>query len=116
MMYTTIVTELSEGIYTEGIFVFYFPEISKLLDLKVFIDAQEHIKLKRRIIRDKEERGYDLEDVLYRYEKHVAPTYAKYIKPFKQDADIIVPNNTNFNKSLEILVAYLKGKVPKTIT
>ena len=99
-------------IVVEGIFVFYFPEISKLLDLKVFIDAQEHIKLKRRIIRDKEERGYDLEDVLYRYEKHVAPTYAKYIKPFKQDADIIVPNNTNFNKSLEVLVAYLKGKVP----
>ncbi len=108
----TLVFNPSPIIVVEGIFVFYFPEISKLLDLKVFIDAQEHIKLKRRIIRDKEERGYDLEDVLYRYEKHVAPTYAKYIKPFKQDADIIVPNNTNFNKSLEILVAYLKGKVP----
>ncbi len=108
----TLVFNPSPIIVVEGIFVFYFPEISQLLNLKVFIDAQEHIKLKRRIIRDKEERGYDLEDVLYRYEKHVAPTYAKYIKPFKQDADIIVPNNTNFNKSLEVLVAYLKGKIP----
>ena len=107
----TLAFNPSPIIVVEGIFVFYFPEISQLLDLKVFIDAQEHIKLKRRIIRDKEERGYDLEDVLYRYEKHVAPTYAKYIKPFKQDADIIIPNNTNFNKSLEVLVAYLKGKL-----
>lgn len=109
----TLAFNPSPIIVVEGIFVFYFPEISKLLDLKVFIDAQEHIKLKRRIIRDKEERGYDLEDVLYRYEKHVAPTYDKYIKPFKQDADIIIPNNTNFNKSLQVLVAYLKGKITK---
>lgn len=111
----TLAFNPSPIIVVEGIFVFYFPEISQLLDLKVFIDAQEHIKLKRRIIRDKEERGYDLEDVLYRYEKHVAPTYAKYIKPFKQDADIIIPNNTNFNKSLEVLVAYLRGKIPKKL-
>src|SRR5690606_14499986 len=54
-------------IIVEGIFVFYHPQILDLIDLKVFIDAEEHVKLKRRIVRDKVERGYDLEDVLYRY-------------------------------------------------
>ncbi len=98
-------------IVVEGIFVFYFPEISKLLDLKLFIDAKEHIKLKRRIIRDQVERGYDLDDVLYRYEMHVAPTYEKYIEPFKQDADLIIPNNVSYEKSLDIIVTFLKGKI-----
>ncbi|MFQ3214345.1 MAG: uridine kinase [Marivirga sp.] len=95
-------------IVVEGLFVFYFPELAELLDLKVFIDAKDYVKLKRRIVRDNSERGYDLEDVLYRYEKHVAPTYEKYIEPFKYDADIIIPNNNKFDKGLEVLVSYLK--------
>ncbi|RFP64492.1 uridine kinase [Hymenobacter lapidiphilus] len=98
-------------VVVEGIFVFYFEAVARLLDLKVFIDAQEHVKLQRRIIRDRDERGYDLEDVLYRYTHHVAPTYEKYIKPFQQDADLIIPNNHRFDKGLDVLVAYLRGKV-----
>jgi uridine kinase len=98
-------------VIVEGIFVFYFEEVARLLDLKVYIDAKEHVKLHRRIIRDKEERGYDLEDVLYRYLNHVAPTYEKYIKPYKQDADIVIPNNRKFDRGLEVLVSYLNTKV-----
>lgn len=95
----------------EGIFVFYIEEIRKQLDLKLFIDAQEHIKLKRRIKRDETERGYGLNDVLYRYEYHVAPTYEKFIKPFMYDADFIIPNNHDFSTALEVIVAFLKTKV-----
>ena len=98
-------------VIVEGIFAFYFEEVARLLDLKVYIDAKEHVKLHRRIIRDKEERGYDLEDVLYRYLNHVAPTYEKYIKPYKQDADIVIPNNRKFDRGLEVLVSYLDTKV-----
>lgn len=98
-------------IIVEGIFSFYFKEIEKLLDLKIFIDAKEHIKLKRRIIRDQVERGYDLEDVLYRWENHVFPTYDRFIKPSKIDADLVIPNNKNYNKGLEVVKAYLKTKL-----
>lgn len=98
-------------VVVEGIFVFYFEEIANLLDLKVYIDAKEYIKLQRRIVRDKVERGYDLDDVLYRYTNHVAPTYEKYIKPYKNDADIIIPNNANFERGLEVLTTYLNAKI-----
>jgi uridine kinase len=100
-------------VVVEGIFVFYFEEVARLLDLKVYIDAKEYVKLQRRIIRDKVERGYDLDDVLYRYTHHVAPTYEKYIKPYKQDADLIIPNNNNFEKGLEVLVSFLNSKIQK---
>lgn len=98
-------------VVVEGIFVLYYPELANLLDLKVYIDAKDHIKLKRRIVRDKVERGYDLDDVLYRYEQHVMPTYEKYIAPFKHDADIIVPNNSDFEKALEVIKTFLRFKI-----
>jgi uridine kinase len=98
-------------IVVEGIFVLYYPEVSRLIDLKVFIDAKEYIKLSRRIIRDRDERGYDLEDVLYRYQRHVAPTYERYIKPFKNEADVIIPNNRHFQNALDMLVVYLKHRL-----
>src|SRR5690554_2881790 len=98
-------------VLVEGIFVLYYPELADLLDLKLFIDAKDHIKVKRRILRDKVERGYDLDDVLYRYEKHVMPTYEKFIEPFKHDADLIIPNNRGFDKALDIIKSYLRDKV-----
>jgi uridine kinase len=98
-------------IVVEGIFVLYYRDIADLLDLKVFIDAKDHIRLKRRILRDNDERGYDLDDVLYRYERHVIPTYEKYIQPYKQESDLIIPNNSEFSKALSMLVAFLKTKV-----
>ena len=94
----------------EGIFVLYYPELADLLDLKIFIDAKDHIKLKRRIIRDKVERGYDLDDVLYRYEMHVMPTYEKYIEPFKSESDLIVTNNQSFDRALDVIRTYLRAK------
>lgn len=98
-------------IIVEGIFVFYYQDLANLFDLKVFVDAREFIKLSRRIRRDNEERGYTVEDVLYRYEKHVAPTYEKYIKPFKYDADLVIPNNQGFDNALAVLETFLKGKL-----
>lgn len=98
-------------IVVEGLFVLFFKEIADLLDLKVFIEAKDYIKLKRRIIRDDKERGYDLDDVLYRYEHHVMPTYDQYIKPYKSDADLIIPNHKDFSEALEVLTSFVRSKV-----
>ncbi|MTI22040.1 uridine kinase [Fulvivirga sp. RKSG066] len=95
----------------EGLFVMHYPEVNKLLDLRLFIDAKDHIKLKRRIIRDKVERGYDLDDVLYRFEKHVMPSYDKYLEPIKHRSDLIVPNNDHLDNALEVLVGFLKSRL-----
>jgi len=95
-------------IIVEGLFVQYFPEIAKELDLKLFIEAKDYLKLSRRIRRDNEERGYDLNDVLYRYQHHVMPIYESLIKPLKHKADLIIPNNHNFEHALHILVRALK--------
>jgi uridine kinase len=97
----------------EGLFVQYFPEIEQELDLKIFIDAKEHVKLSRRIRRDDEERGYGLDDVLYRYQHHVAPVYASLIDPLKDQADIIIPNNSSFARALDLLTGAIQYRLLK---
>lgn len=98
-------------IIVEGLFVQYFPDIEQELDLKIFIEAKDHVKLSRRIKRDNEERGYDLEDVLYRYENHVMPVYETLIKPLKHRADIVIPNNSDFNRALDFLTLAIKARI-----
>lgn len=95
----------------EGLFVMHFAEVNKLLDLRLFIDAKDHIKLKRRIVRDKVERGYDLDDVLYRFENHVMPSYDKYLEPLRHEADLIIPNNHHFENALNVLVGFINSKL-----
>ncbi len=98
-------------IIIEGLFVQYFPEIEKELDLKIFIEAKDYLKLSRRIMRDNEERGYDLDDVLYRYQNHVMPIYESLIGPLKYRADIVIPNNSHFDKALDLLTLAIKAKL-----
>ena len=98
-------------IVVEGLFVQYFPEIEKELDLKIFIEAKDYLKLSRRIRRDNEERGYDLDDVLYRYQNHVMPVYESLIKPLKHRSDIVIPNNSHFERALDVLTLALKARL-----
>jgi uridine kinase len=100
----------------EGLFVQYFEEICSLLDLKIFIEAKDYIKLSRRIRRDNDERGYDFHDVIYRFENHVMPVYESIIKPLKHNADLIIPNNQNFEKALDLLALGLRSKLTRQTT
>ena len=54
----TLIIQPSPVIIVEGLFTFYYPQLSKLLDLKVFLEAPEGVMLKRRIARDSHHRGY----------------------------------------------------------
>jgi uridine kinase len=107
----TLIFRPTPIIVVEGLFVFHSKEVSKLIDLKVFVDAKEHLKIKRRINRDIAERNLDLAMILYQWENHVAPTYEKFIEPTKYDADIVINNNHHFDNGLEILTAFLKTKL-----
>lgn len=98
-------------IIVEGIFVFHYKKMRRLFDLKVFLHAKENLKVIRRIKRDRVERNYPLEDVLYRYENHVMPTFEKYILPYLDTADIVINNNEKFDMGLEVMKGFLRSKI-----
>lgn len=95
----------------EGLFVQYFRDIEHELDLSIFIEAKDYVKLSRRIKRDNEERGYDLNDVLYRYHHHVMPVYERLIEPIKHNADIVIPNNSHFERALAVIILAIQAKL-----
>lgn len=77
----------------EGLFILHFKQISELLNLRIFIEADEEVALQRRIKRDGMERGYPEEDVLYKWKNHVVPAYKEFLLPYKEECDQIVFNN-----------------------
>lgn len=98
-------------IIVEGIFVFHYKKMRKQMDMKIFIEAKENLKVIRRITRDQVERNYPLDDVLYRYRKHILPAFEKYILPYRDSADIVINNNTHFNNGLEMFKGFLRSKL-----
>jgi len=79
----------------EGLFIFHFTEIAELLDLKIFIEAEEDVALVRRLKRDLEERGYSHEDAMYKWENHVVPAYKEFLLPYKNACERVIVNNTH---------------------
>ncbi len=84
----------------EGLFIFHFEEIDRLIDQRIFIDADEEVALQRRIKRDRIDRGYDEDDVRYKWVNHVMPAYHAYLLPYKATCDLIVENNHNIKQEM----------------
>jgi len=79
----------------EGLFIFHFEEINQLLDERIFLHADASIALERRLKRDLIERGYDEEDVKYKWYNHVLPSFSEYLFPYRSQCDRIIENNTD---------------------
>jgi len=77
-------------IIVEGTLVLSLPEVRERLDLKIFIDTPDDIRLLRRIQRDQAERGRDVASILQQYMETVRPMYWHYIDPCKHHADMVV--------------------------
>lgn len=107
----TIIIRPAPILIVEGLFVFHYKKVVSLFDLKVFINAKENLKIIRRILRDRIERNYPLEDVLYRYEHHVLPAYEQFIAPYREAADIVVNNNSDFERGLIVVEGFLRHKL-----
>lgn len=95
-------------IIVEGLFILHERKLFDELDLKLFIDADDSIKFKRRLDRDTRERGINREQVIYQWENHVQPAYRKYLEPYKNESDIIINNNQHFRTSLKVITDHIK--------
>lgn len=93
----TIPVAPNDIIIVEGILLFHTPELRDLLDLKIFIDVSDDIRILRRVKRDIEERGRTINSVTRQYIATVKPMHEKYVAPSKKYADIILNDSMNTN-------------------
>ena len=87
----TVHVEPQDVIILEGILILDDERLRDLMDIKVYVDADDDIRILRRIQRDMQERGRSLESIISQYLKTVKPMYHQFIEPPKRYADIIVP-------------------------
>lgn len=87
----------------EGILVFWFEELREMMDIKIFVDTPDDLRLLRRIRRDMAERGRTLEDVLTLYETKVRPMHQNFIEPTKRFADLVIPHGGQNSIAIDIL-------------
>ena len=95
----------------EGILIFCYPELRKLMDLMVFVDADADDRLSRVICRDIIERGRSVDKVLERYDKTVKPMHLQFIEPTKRYADIIVPQGGHNEVAIDILRTFIEKEL-----
>jgi len=111
----TIPIQPREVIIVEGILVLSNPELRKMMDLKVFVDADADDRLIRVINRDIIERGRSVNKVMERYECTVKPMHLQFIEPSKRFADLIIPQGGNNHIAIDILTKYIENNLEKKV-
>lgn len=106
-----IKVEPKKVLIVEGILVLTNQELLKEFNMKVFVHADSDERLIRRIRRDTQERGRDLEEVLHRYQTTLKPMHEEFIEPSKSHADIIIPNMKTNNVAIDVLTTILKDSL-----
>ena len=95
-------------IILEGILIMNYPKLRSILDLRVYIDANNDIRMARRVNRDISERGRTPKEVINRYITMLLPMHKKFISPMKLHADIIVKNHKNTPPNIGSLLQKIK--------
>lgn len=98
-------------ILIDGILIFSEPELLKMMDIKIFVDTDDDVRLLRRLRRDIEERGRDLAGILNQYETFVRPMHLEFVEPAKRYADIIIPHGGENKVALNMIIAMIKEQL-----
>jgi uridine kinase len=97
----------------EGILILTDPGLRKLMDIKVFVDADADDRLGRVITRDIVERGRSVIQVLNRYHETVKPSHLQFIEPSKRYADVIIPGGGENQVGIEVLITIIRQHLQK---
>ncbi|MBG9987646.1 uridine kinase [Aerococcaceae bacterium DSM 111176] len=87
----TIRQEPRDVIIVEGILILDDKRLRNLMDIKIYVDTDDDIRLSRRILRDINERGRSVDSVISQYIEVVKPMHHQFIEPTKRYADVIIP-------------------------
>ncbi len=91
----------------EGILIFYEDRLRDLMDLKVFIDVDDDVRLARRLHRDIVERGRSFETVMMQYINTVKIMHEKYVAPSMNYADLVIKDSRS-ERAISLIAAMFK--------
>lgn len=109
----TIKTHPTRVLIVEGILIFNNLALRDLCDIKIYVHADADERLIRRLKRDLQERGRDINEVLNRYQDTLKPMHNQFIEPTKNFADIIIPNDRHNTVAIDIVRTVINEKLNK---
>ena len=95
----------------EGILIFSEPRVLDLIDIRIFVDTPDDVRLMRRMRRDIEERGRTWQMTLDQYERTIRPMHFEFVEPSKRHAHIIIPEGSNSGITVEFLCGMIREKI-----
>lgn len=97
------------AIIVEGILLFADADLRRLLDVKVFVDADDDTRFIRRLQRDISERGRTMTAVIDQYLGTVKPMHLEFVEPSKRYADVIIPLGGHNTVAIDMLLTLIRS-------
>jgi uridine kinase len=97
------------AIIVEGILIFADAPLRALMDVKVFVDADDDTRFIRRLQRDVAERGRTVDSVIDQYLSTVKPMHLEFVEPTKRYADVIVPQGGHNTVAIGMLLSLVRS-------
>ncbi|PNW72116.1 hypothetical protein CHLRE_16g681850v5 [Chlamydomonas reinhardtii] len=102
----------ADVVIVEGILVLAMEEVRDQLNMKIYVDTDDDVRLARRIQRDVASRGRDVASVIEQYTKFVKPAFDTFIGPSRRHADIIVPWQSSENVvAIDLITEHIRLKL-----
>ena len=98
-------------VVVEGILIFSEPRVLDLIDIRIFVDTPDDVRLMRRLRRDINERGRTFEQTLDQYERTIRPMHFEFVEPSKRHAHIIIPEGSNSGITVDFLCGMIREKI-----
>jgi len=90
-------------IVLEGILALFDEKIRNMMDIKLYVDTPDDIRIIRRIKRDINKRGRTFESVVDQYYNTVRPMHQQFVEPSKKYADVIIPEGSHNKVAIDII-------------
>jgi uridine kinase len=107
----TLTVKPADIIIVEGILIFTDHKLRELMDIKIFVDADDDDRVMRVISRDIAERGKTVDWVIERYTNTVKPMYHQFIEPSKRYADVIIPQGGHNQVAIDMISATIEKAI-----
>jgi uridine kinase len=99
-------------VLVEGLFALWWEDLRESFDLRIYLDAPDDVRIRRRIERDVASRGRSAESVLRQYECTVQPMHEAYVAPTRQYADMVLASDRDVSDCLMSVHGALKASRP----
>ena len=100
--------EPKEVIILEGIMILENQRLRDLMDIKIFVDTDDDLRIIRRIQRDMTERGRSLDSIIDQYLGVVKKMHEQFIEPTKKYADVIIPEGAHNTVAIDLMVSKIR--------